>query len=401
MLLSPGNTIQLVCLSCLIADPTGVHVNENVNRDIRTVSTINKSLVIDALRGTAALAVLLSHGDHGNLINISGLSQIKGYLGLFGVNLFFIVSGYLIWISASKTLPHHQGLAIYAVHRATRLIPLYYVNIFAALVLIPMIGTHFVPSVSDGSFLRHITFTQALLPSVSREINPVLWTLTHEVIFYLIVPFLFLIFTGRWRIEWLLVMGALFMMPPIYRITGSFAPFFQTFYLFVVGIAVAEKCRNELPRWLALIALVVALIAPEFSIATEYCVSLIAIAAFMLVLSIWSFSAGFINRIVTVLVTPIAWMGVVSYSLYIWHYLLLNIISFHSKSIVLWLQQMGLETIWTSDLYRALGIIFSALMVSALSYWFIERPSMGVLRCRLLIAVQRQRFERSEEMGVK
>jgi len=171
-------------------------------------------LVIDALRGLAALAVLLSHGDHAHLIEISSLTQIKGYFGLFGVNLFFIVSGYLIWISASKTLPQPQGLTIYAVHRATRLMPLYYVNIFTALVLIPMIGSHFVPSFSIGSLLRHITFTQALLPPVSRDINPVLWTLTHEVIFYLIVPLLFLILRGRWRIECLLVTGALFMMPP-------------------------------------------------------------------------------------------------------------------------------------------------------------------------------------------
>lgn len=376
-------------------------VNENVNRGIRTVNTINKGLVIDALRGSAALAVLLSHGDHGNLINISGLPEIKGYLGLFGVNLFFIVSGYLIWISASKTLSHQQGLAIYTVHRATRLMPLYYVNIFAALVLIPMIGSHFVPSVSDGSFLRHITFTQALLSSVSREINPVLWTLTHEVIFYLIVPLLFLVLRGRWCIELLLVMGALFMIPTLYRITGPFAPFFQTFYLFVVGIAVAEKCRNELPRWLALIILMIASVAPEFGIAAEYCVSLIAISVFMLALSISYFSTSFMNRVVTVLLTPIAWVGVVSYSLYIWHYLLLNVISFHSKSIVSWLQKMGLETIWTSDLYRALGIIFSALLISVISYWLVERPSMGVLRCHLLALVQKQRFERSDELGVK
>lgn len=369
----------------------------NKNLVILSVSTINKTLVIDALRGLAALAVLLSHSDHAHLIEISYLTQIKGYFGLFGVNLFFIVSGYLIWISASKTLTHPQGLTIYAVHRATRLIPLYYVNIFTALVLVPMIGSHFVPYFSAEALLRHITFTQALLPPVSRDINPVLWTLTHEVIFYLIVPLLFLCLRGRWHIECLLVTGVLFMMPPLYRITGPFAPFFQTFYLFVVGMAVAEKCKNKLPMWLALVALVAMLVALESGIAIEYQVSIIAITVFMLALSTLSFPASFMNRAVSVLLTPLAWVGVVSYSLYIWHYLLLNVISFHSKSIVALLQMMGLETTWTSGLYRGFGVLFLILLISFISYWLVERPSMNALRNRLLELLQKQR---SNESGV-
>jgi len=153
--------------------------------------------------------------------------------------------------------------------------------------------------------------------------------------------------------------------------------------------------------WLALVALVATFVALEIGIAVEYQVSLIAITVFMLALSTLSFPASFMNRVVSALLTPLGWVGVVSYSLYIWHYLLLNVISFHSESIVSLLQLVGQETIWTSGLYRGLGVLFLILLFSFISYWLIERPSMGVLRRFLLELVQKQRLERSNEFGVK
>jgi len=81
------------------------------------------NVILDALRGIAALAVLLAHGDHNQLIplDVLAISDVKGFLGKFGVGLFFILSGYLIWISARNTLPKPGGLKIYFVHRATRI----------------------------------------------------------------------------------------------------------------------------------------------------------------------------------------------------------------------------------------------------------------------------------------
>lgn len=365
------------------------------------MKAFNNNIAIDSLRGSAALSVLISHGDQGNLINIEGLHFIKGYLGLFVVDVFFIVSGYLIWISAKNALSHLQGFVVYSIHRATRLMPLYYFNIFLALFLLPTIGSHFLPSVSDGSIVRHITFTQALLPSVSREINPVLWTLTLEVVFYVIVPVLFAVIQKLKRVEYLLFLAGLLMLPKVYAHTGIFSPFFKVFYLFAIGIAVAEKCRSGLPFWLVFLSFVGIFGVLELEVSTEYCISVFAIAFFRVILSAASSSLGFINLVLMVVMKPIAWIGIASYSLYIWHYLLLNVMSFHSRAIVSWLQSIGLEAMWTSDLYRAMGIITSMVLISAVSYWAIERPSMGILRSSLMAMVRKQTNQTSHEVFVK
>lgn len=350
--------------------------------------TSNKSLIIDALCDTAAFAVLLLHGDHANLIKINWLSPIKDQIGFFGVDLFFIISGYLIWISARKTLPNPRGHIVYAVHRATRLMPLYYVNMFVAVLLIPIIGSDFTPLVTDQGLLRHITFRQALLPSVSRDINPVLWSLTYEVIFYILMPILFACFHGKKTAEWLIILGAIFMIPSFYLMTGPFNPFFQTFNWFVVGIVFAEK-SNHLSS-IALIVLTSAslLVVLQFNLSVEYQISLYATALFLTLIAFTTFKTEPIKQVISLFLMTILLACVVSYSLYIWHYLPLNVLSYHHQLIVSLLQWGKLEFIWTSDFYRAIATIFTILLFSTISYWLVERPSMGFLRDSLLKATQ-------------
>ena len=266
--------------------------------------------------------------------------------------------------------------------------PLYYVNMFVAVLLIPIIGSDFTPLVTDEGLLRHITFTQALLPSVSRDINPVLWSLTYEVIFYILVPILFACFHGKRTAEWLIILGALFMIPSLYQMTGPFNPFFQTFYLFVVGIVVAEKSNQLSSIALIVSATASVLIVLQFNLSIEHQISLYATAFFLTLIAFTTFKAESIKQSISLFLMPISLVGVVSYSVYIWHYLLLNVMSYHNQSIVSLLQWGKLEFIWTSDFYRAIATVFTILLFSTMSYWLVERPSMGFLRDSFLKATQ-------------
>lgn len=79
-----------------------------------------QSHYIDVLRGIAALAVLVSHADHARLMELDLANPQKIFLGRFGVDLFFILSGFLIWRSA-RDVKTKNSLKIYGIHQATRL----------------------------------------------------------------------------------------------------------------------------------------------------------------------------------------------------------------------------------------------------------------------------------------
>lgn len=346
-----------------------------------------QSIPLEALRGGAALMVLVSHADHNGFVSLPELSvvQVKGFLGDFGVGLFFILSGFLIWKTAIKTLPRERGLRQYAVHRATRLMPLYYINVLAAAFLIPMWGSHFVPEVTFESLWRHITFTQDFSPQVSRSLNPVLWSLTHEMFFYVLVPVVFYLFPKR-RLEWLSAIAILLSITSIRAYTGIFHSFATWFYLFVIGIVAAERVRERLPAWFALLVVCVFAVAVKAEVISS--VRMVAMASaitvFICTLSIGDLrgsTSGFLTRVA---LWPLALVGTVSFSLYIWHYLLFNIVSFRLQEIYGWLSQTDLQILWLDELYRGISIIALSLMVAIVSYWLIEKPSMGILRQILL-----------------
>ena len=336
------------------------------------------NVILDALRGIAALAVLLAHGDHNQLIplDVLAISDVKGFLGKFGVGLFFILSGYLIWISARNTLPKPGGLKIYFVHRATRIMPLYYVNVCAAAFLIPAIGSTYYSDISAYTILRHLTFTQDFEPQVERALNPVLWSLSHEMLFYLLTPSLVLLMSTI-RYRWLALTGLITMIPAISVLAGPLTTFAQNFYLFVIGIIAAEKIREAPPAsafFLVTIAYVVAIQIGLLSTAVSTAIGL-AVVVFLGSLSIRG-----VGMFARKLLQPLAAIGVISYSLYIWHYLLIQVIPAHWGSIIPVMERLGLMGLWHNEALRGTSTIAVNIALASVSYWLIEKPFMGPIR---------------------
>ncbi|MGB3710915.1 MAG: acyltransferase [Erythrobacter sp.] len=137
------------------------------------------------LRGIAALMVMLAHifgGTAEHIYSDSGsyvsLVERPWLLGIHGVELFFVISGYVIWPSAQR-----YSFKQFFLRRFFRLYPL-----FAALSLLFVIlnlATNAYPHtnnwqsvVSGFLFLNLFTGTEQLTPNA--------WSLTYEVIFYLL-----------------------------------------------------------------------------------------------------------------------------------------------------------------------------------------------------------------------
>jgi peptidoglycan/LPS O-acetylase OafA/YrhL len=131
---------------------------------------------LDALRAVAALLVVYAHLSHYLLRGARQVSADWLHAGPAGVMLFFLVSGYII----PASLERHGSLRKFWISRLTRLYPLYLVVCAAVAVTLPLTGSQ---------VIAHLTMLPQLLGA--PLVTPVVWTLSFEMAFYLIVAALF------------------------------------------------------------------------------------------------------------------------------------------------------------------------------------------------------------------
>lgn len=328
---------------------------------------------IDALRGIAAVAVFFSHSDTSGLATNAWLSANKSFLGDFGVYVFFCLSGYLIWQSGTRLVGTPGGMLRYAIHRFTRLVPLYIVNLLFVVLAISYIGSRWTPTYDAWVIFRHLFFTQDLFPSVARDINPVLWTLTHEVTFYILVP---LMLMAGLREKWSILFAS-FAICGLFLFGGwaGYFKFSQVFYAFALGIFVADSNKRE-SFIVCLIVIAVALYTCVGENLNAYFGRVVGVAfALLCIAATQNRTCG---KYTSWFMSPLVFLGVISYSLYIWHYQVIYVVEYYypffNRTVPGW-SKYGLVS----------GLILSAIciLVSYVSYVCIERPSMVRLRAAM------------------
>lgn len=150
-----------------------------------------RSANIDALRAVAALMVLTGHSYSlgGRAAPLEARTSVDRLLAFTpsGVWLFFAISGYVIGrpfvraLVAGGPLP---GLRSYALRRGLRIYPLYWVTltVVLAIVGVGVGGTH------PWHLPVHYALLHNVVPGRQAAIFSVAWTLTLEVLFYVFVP---------------------------------------------------------------------------------------------------------------------------------------------------------------------------------------------------------------------
>src|ERR1043165_344432 len=93
---------------------------------------------LDGLRGTAILAVLICHYSAllPRTYGLAGFLQV----GTHGVDLFFVLSGFLITGILFDAKGKEHYFRDFYVRRALRIFPLYYAALLVTVVLLPAIG---------------------------------------------------------------------------------------------------------------------------------------------------------------------------------------------------------------------------------------------------------------------
>lgn len=142
-------------------------------------SVSTRILELDALRGLAALAVVLFHFTtrYEQLFGYSKPLAASVSWGQFGVDLFFMLSGFVILMTLERTADAWR----FAWGRFSRLYPAYWASAaltFAVVSVCQLPGQE----VSLGEALCNLTMVQALLGA--RHIDGAYWSLQAEVIFY-------------------------------------------------------------------------------------------------------------------------------------------------------------------------------------------------------------------------
>ncbi|WP_250003929.1 acyltransferase [Actinoplanes sp. M2I2] len=144
---------------------------------------------LDALRGLAAVTVVLFHLSPqviGTGPHLAVLRHID--LGKYAVLLFFLVSGYVIPMS----LERHGSLRRFWIGRLCRVYPAYLATIALFAVLATAGLLHWPASLraeTGAGLLAHVTMMPDLVGV--RGVVRVFWTLSYEMVFYLIVAGLF------------------------------------------------------------------------------------------------------------------------------------------------------------------------------------------------------------------
>ena len=161
---------------------------------------------LDALRGIAALSVVLWHWQH--FWAISGTWQVGWrvqsepfYWGLklfydagwAAVDLFFALSGYIFfWLYSEAIAARTVGPGRFAVLRFSRLYPLHFVTLVAVAVMQIAFhnatGGYFIYDVNDWQhFLSGLVMAQQWLPpTLEQTFNGPAWSVSIEILLYIV-----------------------------------------------------------------------------------------------------------------------------------------------------------------------------------------------------------------------
>ncbi len=142
-------------------------------------------LELDALRALAAINLVLFHFTHVYAVKF-GYSSPLGFewpFGAYGVEMFFILSGFV----NSMSLMRRGKPVDFVAARLIRIIPIFLLVIIANLWILRLAPMH--ETVSTSRFLANMT----LLPRVLGYecVDPVMWTLQIEMMFYATLVILF------------------------------------------------------------------------------------------------------------------------------------------------------------------------------------------------------------------
>lgn len=352
---------------------------------------------LDGLRAIAVMGVVTYH---------LGASWLPG--GFLGVDLFFVLSGFLI-TSLLLDEVARRGCISYSdflAHRARRLLPALYVLIAAVCAWAAWLAAPEAIGDLRGAALAAVFYVAnwffiATSRSYFADVqgpSPLehTWSLSIEEQFYLLWPFLLLLFARRLSPRALMlvltlgIVGSVTVMAAAYDTTDPSSAYFGTLsrvHELLVGCLLAYLVHRGLRmpltwRWSAWIALALigAMMATVSDMAGFYyrggsLVFCVVVAWLMLALGAGPPGGGPTRALSW---APLVWIGMLSYGIYLWHW-----------PLILWLTPTSTGL---GGALLTLVRIGATIAVATVSYYVVERPIRRGCVGRLALTPRRLGF---------
>jgi len=345
---------------------------------------------IDGLRAIAVIGVLLFHADLG----VSG--------GYVGVDVFFVISGFLITGLILKELRDKSFSVLgFWERRVRRIVPALFVVTLATVLLgyvflLPaeykMLGSSVLWLSVISSNLFFWKNTNSYFGGTAEEM-PLLhtWSLSLEEQFYLIVPFVLLVLfrVGKSRSIFWIICSFVILSCGL-SIYGMADHGSATFYLLPTRawelgsgslVAFAVPIRSvrirTMMQWVGMICVLIPFFIYDRATIFPGMAAVPPVAGTAILIWAGMGEAHKTNSLQiqrALSMKPLVWIGLLSYSLYLWHWPLLAF----NEYLVIWKDSVPVKVF----------ILLSALLLSYFSWKFVEQP----IRSRRMFGSKRSVF---------
>jgi len=332
---------------------------------------------IDGLRAIAVISVIFYHADQ----TINNLRILPG--GFAGVDIFFVISGFLITSIILNELNETDSFSFFNFYerRCRRIIP---VLLFVFIVSFPFIWLYFIPSsfidfskslLSSLLFFSNyfFYFSGELYDAENSLLKPLMhtWSLSIEEQFYIVFPLMFYVSFKFLKIHLLKVFSFFLLVSFLLMIItfnkneslaffGFFSRFWELMFGCLIGILSFKKKKtnktlSNIYSFFGLILIVYSIFFFDHRTSYPFFQTLTPVCGAGLVIY-YNNKNSFFYKILSL--KPIVFIGLISYSLYLWHYPIFAI---------------GRTTEFFGDgISKKLFLL--TFLFSLITYYFIEKP---------------------------
>jgi peptidoglycan/LPS O-acetylase OafA/YrhL len=350
---------------------------------------------VDIMRSIAVMLVVFFHFNlqtsyipFWNYVTMSG--------GPLGVNIFFVISGFLIsypFFKSGFLGSAPPSVRVYIINRLLRIIPLFWATSIFLFIIKDHIHTYTYSNylLNTRDLVKNIFFLSENL----MILNPVIWTLRIEILFYILFPIAWFLFLNRLRFNLshiYLTVGLTLMLFLGYRIfqfyqTANFrGDIISCFEGFILGMYIAMlqlydrgniKFKNRFPITLPIFIIILAATLNQTVFLNKdayypFFTSLSNAGIFLLFIGILDNNYQVrINWLSSALIKSITFISLISYSIYLVHF---NVY----YDIALPFISNGVQLTGSMLLISRLVALALTFAISYLTYSFIEKPFLSL-----------------------
>ncbi|RZK37595.1 MAG: acyltransferase [Hymenobacter sp.] len=355
----------------------------------KSIPLVQRDFTLDSLRGIAAVMVVLFH-----YTMFTGKPTYGLHVGITGVDLFFIISGFVIFMTLNRTRVARD----FVISRFIRLYPTYWVCVtFTFLVNAIYATTHHNLTLSYVvRYLGNMTMFQRYLRL--QDLDDPYWTMIVEMVFYLSMLVIYI--TGQLRrIEWVGGILCLFTflistlgpvyLPRVYYGINFLFPLINHFPLFFAGILfyLIKQDRPTVARY-AMIGGCFGASLFVFNNLGRFTFLTYAEDIGMRLLYFIIFTLYVNDKLDWLANKVLVYLGSISYALYLIHQ---NISLVYLRPL---LTRLFGDHFWLNNL---LMLVIVMALASAVTYW-VEQPAIQFLKARLQV---RKKFVQPEKIGIE